>query len=247
VSRLPRSADGSGSALDRLLRVVVSLLATRLLPGRSRAGGLSLLLRRAAPVGGAELDRLPTSVRGAVRALGSTGAGRLPLRRQAAAARAAVTRHVRGARASARRPARAGAGRRREPSGRRAPCPAARLDGPPARTRPARSELGRGRRRPRRPRERLAGRGAVPLPPLSRAAVRRLGAPGTHRPDPTATRRGRRGVRVLPPSGRAGRSGVCAAAASARSRVIAATLLAVQFLERVRRCHAPLLPFVIIR
>src|SRR6185503_6225339 len=101
MSRLARSPDGNGKCLDRLVGLVVSLLAAGLLPGGNGERGLPRVLRAAAGVGRAELDGLPVAVRGAVRALGGASAGRFPLRSQDAAAGAAGARHVRGAGAQA--------------------------------------------------------------------------------------------------------------------------------------------------
>src|SRR5688572_5872868 len=99
MSRLARSPDGNGKCLDRLVGLVVSLLAAGLLPGGNGKRGLPRALRAGAAVGRAELDGLPVALGGAVRALGGTGAERLPFRCQDAAARPAGPRHLRGARA----------------------------------------------------------------------------------------------------------------------------------------------------
>ena len=155
-------------------------LAAGLLPGRARERGLPRLLCGAAAVGRAELDRVPAAVRGAVRALGGAGAGRVQVRGQGAAARAAVTSP----------PSRSGCGLLGDPLGPvRVVVETPRDDGllalllgsteAAARARPPRRELGRRRRRARGARERLGGGRAVPLPPLPRAAV--LGARSSRR------------------------------------------------------------------
>src|SRR5262249_19003619 len=103
----------------RHLRLVVSLVAARVLPGGDAAGGLPPLLRGAVRHGRAEHDGIPAAFGGAVRALGSGGAGRIPLRGQDAGRAARPDLDVLRTGARARRPARAGAGRGRERARRR--------------------------------------------------------------------------------------------------------------------------------
>ena len=69
--------------IGRHLRLVVSELAARLLPGRARSVRLPRLLRRALLDGRAEHDRLPAAGRGAVPALGRAGARRVRVRPEA--------------------------------------------------------------------------------------------------------------------------------------------------------------------
>ena len=230
--------------MGRLVGLVVSIMAARLLSRRARAGGVPLLLRGAPAIGRAELDRLPVAVGGAVRTLGGrcrTASASRSRCRRGHCGRSARSRSACGGSATAR----AGARRRREPPRRRAARTAARLDRAPARARSARPELGRRRGRPGCPRERLGGRRAVPLPPLSRAALLReqlealagrikaLLADGIevfayfqHEDAPDAPRVRRKAARLPTPD--CGYTSGC-------------------YLERVRRCPAPLLPFVINR
>src|SRR5581483_4701154 len=181
-------------------RLVVSLLAARLLPGRAAAGRVPVLLRVPLRHGGAELDRLPAPERRPVPPLGRGRPGRVRVRRQALADPARPRDDVPRAGAVARRPPRPrprrlrGAPRRRDALVRRRlrPRRGPRRLGPPARV------LG-GRRRDR-PRRRPGCR-AVPLPPPPRAALLRRRARRGRGRDP------RPGVRLRPPRGRADRAG----------------------------------------
>ena len=154
-SRVLRSPDGNGvSALIGTSGWSYPSWRPDFYPAGLAERGIPRLLLAAVPVRRAQLDRLPPSVRRAVRALGGRHPGRVPLRGEGLTAGAPVVRHVRGARPDARRQARPGPRRRREPAGRRPARPPARLDRPSAGARPEGRELGRCGRRTGRPGQR---------------------------------------------------------------------------------------------
>ncbi len=95
--RRDRHAAECNRAICRHLRLVIPVVEAGLLSGRCQARGLPPLLRRAAPDGRAEHDRLPVAGRAAVRTVGGRDAAGLSLRAQAQRLSSERDRHVRGA------------------------------------------------------------------------------------------------------------------------------------------------------
>src|SRR5919197_3655249 len=198
------SASESSRGTCRNLRLVLSVVEARLLPGGDRFEGVPVVLRATLFDGGAEHDRLPAPGRGAVPALGGSDSVGVPLRAEARRQPAEHGGGVRGPGAPARRPARTGA-RAADQRPRRGDAradPRVARPGDARCVRPRAPELGRDRAAARlggrRPGQRPRPRGTVPVRALPRTAL--LGRRPAELGAAVAPGAGA-GVRVFPPRG----------------------------------------------